>query len=365
MQGMRQGRYLLRGDILFPEGSVEGSITVIDGAIAHVALEELEGPVDGLTMVEGLIVPGLLDMHSHLADHDARGDLPLSIKEAFFPGGAKHRFLEGIDDVSLIGSIRSALEEVSPGVDTVIDFREGGVRGMKALLEAARGSPTRVLGFGRPDPYEGIGPLLEMAQGLGMPSLESCGEGLREAARGRGIPFALHASELFREDVSAILDLDPDMVVHMVSGTRNDWRALSDADIPVVVCPRASLAFGLHLDLKGMLDEGLSMGLGTDNAMTMRLDMFREMESAWSLLHRTGLSGTDASKLVLDMAVGRTLSGTRFSCMANGIGVWGSREWLSRGTRASLMVLKGPKRGCRSDPWSWVVRFSGQDRLLW
>ncbi|MCU0798676.1 MAG: amidohydrolase family protein [Candidatus Thermoplasmatota archaeon] len=362
---MRQGQYLLRGDILFPEGTVEGSITVIDGAITNVALEELEEPVDGLTLVEGLIVPGLLDMHSHLGDHDARGDLPVSIKEAFFPGGTKHRFLEGLDDVSLIGSIRAALDEVSPGVDTVIDFREGGVRGMKALLEASRHSTTRVLGFGRPVPEEGTGPLLDIAQGLGMPSLESCGEGLRKAARERGIPFALHASELYREEVGDILDLDPELVVHMVSGTRNDWRDLADADIPVAVCPRASLAFGLPLDLKGMLEAGLALGLGTDNAMTVRQDIFRDMECAWSLLHRAGFSGTDASKLVLDMAAGRSLTGTRLKCMVEGIGEWGSSEWLSTGTRASLMVLHGPKKGCRSDPWSWVVRFSGQDRVIW
>lgn len=362
---MKHGRYLIRGDILFPEGTVEGSITIVDGAIANVSLEELEDPMEGFTLVEGLIAPGLIDMHSHLGDYDARGDLPVSLKDAFFPGGSKHRFLERLDEGSLIGSIRGAIEEVSPGVDTVIDFREGGARGMKALLAASRGSSTRVLGFGRPAPDEGIGPLIDLAQGLGMPSLESCSEDLRHAARERGIPFSLHASELYREDVEAILDLDPELVVHMVSGTRNDWRALSDADLPIVVCPRASLAFGLHMDLKGMLDEGSALVLGTDNAMTVRQDMFREMECAWSLFHRAGISGTDASKLVLDMATGRTLIGTRFKSMVEGFGDWGSSEWLLRGKRASLSVLKGPRKGCRSDPWSWVVRFSGQDKVLW
>lgn len=362
---MRQERALLRGDILFPYGTVKGSISVVNGAIEHVSLEELEGPDEGQALFEGLIAPGLVDLHTHLGDHGARGDLPVSIEEAFFPGGAKHRFLDGADRTTLVSSIRASLEEVSPGVDLIMDFREGGVCGMEALIEASRGSRIRVLGFGRPVTGPDLGPLLDISHGLGMPSLDSCGPGIREAARARGLPFALHASELYREDIGGVLDLGPELVIHMVSGTRDDWRALSDENVPVALCPRSYLAFGLPSDIRKMLDDGLALGLGTDNAMTVRQDMFREMECAWAMLHRSGLTGAEASKTVLDMSTGRSLVRTRLGCMVDGVGVWGGSKWLEKGSRASVRVLRGPKPGSKADPWSHVVRFSGQDTVVW
>jgi cytosine/adenosine deaminase-related metal-dependent hydrolase len=79
--------------------------------------------------------------------------------------------------------------------------------------------------------------------------------------------FAIHLSENEREDVESALELGPSHVIHMCGGTASDMERLADAGVPVVLCPSSNRRFGRRPDVDAMMDAGLELSLGTDNAM--------------------------------------------------------------------------------------------------
>ena len=64
--------------------------------------------------------------------------------------------------------------------------------------------------------------------------------------------FAIHSSERIRENVDQILDLKPNFLVHMLHATESDFIRLKDNNIPVVICPRSNIFFGLRPNYKLM-----------------------------------------------------------------------------------------------------------------
>jgi cytosine/adenosine deaminase-related metal-dependent hydrolase len=77
----------------------------------------------------------------------------------------------------------------------------------------------------------------------------------------------MHASEVRREGIGEVLSLEPDLLVHLCKATRGDLEAVAAAGIPVAVCPRANSYFGLRPPVRRMLDLGIRVCIGTDNAM--------------------------------------------------------------------------------------------------
>jgi len=361
---MDMGRTILTGDLILPDGHERCTIGVVDGRIEYVDIGETVRDGDG-EVVRGSIYPGLFDMHAHLGDHGARGHLPPSLEDTVLPGGLKHRFLENASGASLLSSIRASIRELSTGTTRVLDFREGGIEGVKVLRAASEDTGPRIHPLGRPEKGDDPETLIDTSDGLGMPSLESCTPELRELCRNEGKVFALHASELFREDMDRLLELDPDLVVHMVSGTRDDWRALAERNIPVAVCPRANRTFSLGVPLSRMMDEGLMIGLGTDNALSVRQDMFREMEEAWMLLRTAGMEGSEAAYRVFMMAAGASLAGSSLLNKLPGGGrMWGS-GWPRVGDEAHLLIIDTGVGEMTADPVSHIVRFAGSEDVLW
>ncbi|MFO8050509.1 MAG: hypothetical protein R6V01_02275 [Thermoplasmatota archaeon] len=354
---------VLQGEMLFFDGWSEATVTVEDGRIVHFS-DGLENTGDAAEVKKGLIFPGLLDMHTHLGDHGARGDLPSGLKECVFPGGMKHRFLERCTLDELVISIKRSLEELHHGVTFVMDYREGGSEGLQAILDALYEGAPRVYSMGRAAEGGDISGILENADGLGIPSLREGLSYLREMARKEHKPFSIHASELFREDIGSIIELEPDQLVHMVSGTEDDWRAVSDKGIPVVVCPRSNMTFNIDVPLHRMLDSGLSMTLGTDNSISSMHDIFREMEFAWILLRKGGPSGTEAARSVFSMAVGRTMDRTDLIGMLPDVVWWWEKDWPRRGDPSNLFTVKEPSDDLwKRDPYTFAVRFLDRSRL--
>jgi cytosine/adenosine deaminase-related metal-dependent hydrolase len=356
------GERTIYGPMITPNGPQEGYLVIRDGTI----VEKGRGEPSGGKGVRGMIVPGLKDLHTHLGDHGARGDLPADLCRAVHPGGVKDRFFSGSSWDDQVRSYRSAVEELSPGVSLVMDYRERGLEGIRIAKEALNGvGPARVLVLGRPNGTDAIGEIVRSSDGLGIPSLASADAGHREKVREAGGIYSIHASELYREDVDKVLKLDPDLVIHMVSATRDDWMALVKADIPVCICPRANAAFGIPVPLYEMHRAGLRIVLGTDNALAVKQDMWREMETAWSLLRMGGMGGTDASRAVFDMAVGRTLEGTRLGGGLSSRSPLWEDGWPRVGDPAHLSVLRIPEgEGWRGSPIDHLVRFIGQKDVL-
>lgn len=235
-----------------------------------------------------VLLDGIVDLHTHVGDAFLRGEpLPRDLAALVAPvTGLKHRRLATTPPEAVQAGIHRHLQDLARhGVVDVLDFREQGEAGLRVARDAAHGVPgLRLRLLGRPattsaDPTE-VGRLLAAADGLGIPSLTDLGfeacERLREVAHAGGKPFAMHASEGVREDIERVLALEPDLLVHLASATRQDLRRVAEEGIPVVVCPISNDFFGLRPPLDAFHSIGVEWYLGTDNAMLGNDDPVRE-----------------------------------------------------------------------------------------
>ncbi|HEC57743.1 MAG TPA: amidohydrolase [Candidatus Syntrophoarchaeum butanivorans] len=230
-------------------------------------------------VIDGIIIPGLVNAHTHIGDSFFKDPPHLPLDELVKPPhGLKHRLLADIDRETLIDSMRvSIMQMIRSGISLFADFREGGSFGAEALRAALSGMNIESLIFGReevaPDVMDGIG-----VSGAGDSDPEELLK-MRERARELGMPFAIHAGEIDGSDIDDALDLHPDHVVHMVHADTRHIRRMADLDIPLVICIRSNLLTGVGIPpLLSMLDTGILTGIGTDNVMLNSPDVLTEME---------------------------------------------------------------------------------------
>ncbi len=270
-----------------------GSWVLLDGTFQRGALALEDGvPVEfrsGETgdAHPGVVVPAFANAHTHLGDAFIRDPPQGSLRDLVAPpDGYKHRRLREASEEEVFEGMRGAAETTVAGGSTAFaDFREGGLAGVRLLLQACLGLPLRPLVLARPAAGEGTPQewraLLQAADGLGASSIRDVDPAILEqwsaAAHRAEKLFALHASEGTREDIDAILDLRPDFLVHMAKATPADLERCADSGVPVAVCPRSNARFGLKPDVPGMLAAGLTVRLGTDNAMFAPPAMLEEM----------------------------------------------------------------------------------------
>ncbi len=276
------------GHILGPDGFREGHLGIERGAI----VETGDGDPPQRPVLRGIITPSFINCHTHVADADVRLDLSLPLEELVAPPhGLKHRQLGSMDEDSQRASMRRAMDMMlRSGTSRFIDFREGGERG-SAALRSLRGPPSPVI-MGRPAGLsydeEEVERLLRSCDGIGVSAVSDWRprdlEALAEHARQAGRPFALHVSEARREDIEAVLSLQPSFLVHMCSASDADMRRVADEGLSTVVCPRSNLFMGLVPPLARMAEAGMELALGTDNFMNCDGDMRAEMECMARLL---------------------------------------------------------------------------------
>jgi cytosine/adenosine deaminase-related metal-dependent hydrolase len=294
---------LASGKLLTSDGFIDAHIEFENGLVKSVG----EG-TSKMATVKGVIVPTLINCHTHIADYVVPVDTKLSLEELVAPpSGLKHRILKNMPVNHLTASmVRLSRFMFSRGVSSYVDFREGGVEGAQALA-AAKGNGAEPIIMARPAGMKyvssEINALLKVANGIAVSSISDWDYGelsaLAEHVNKKGARFAIHASERVREDMGKVLDLKPRFVVHMTKATKEDVVACNEANVPIVVCPRSNLFFGSVPPLKMMLDAGAKVALGTDNAMVSMPDMLQEIETAALLLRSQGMK--DLTPL-LDMA---------------------------------------------------------------
>lgn len=291
------------GKVLTPEGFIEGHVGFEDGIVLEVGKGKKTGSV-----ARGIITPTLVNAHTHIADYIVPADLSLSLQELVAPpDGLKHRMLNKASEESL----RKAMLKMTGlmrhrGISRFIDFREGGQAGSR-LLSSLEGKPLAYI-FGRPSKIEfereELDLVLEVADGIGLSSISDWEYGaleeLAKYVRYKKRRFAIHVSERVREDMDKVLDLKPSFVVHMTLATRGDIEACAQAKVPIVVCPRSNLFFGKVPPLADMLASGVTIALGTDNAMLNLPDMLTEMEFAGRILRLQGVKDVTP---VIEMAI--------------------------------------------------------------
>ncbi|MCL2295907.1 MAG: amidohydrolase family protein, partial [Methanomassiliicoccaceae archaeon] len=212
---------VLSGSVLTDDGIIDGYVCIENGIVTAVE----EGNHPGPHLANGLIIPPMVNSHTHCADAGLKVPPGMTIEELVAPpNGLKHAYLRGLDESSLEEDIRAyARASRMNGIGSFIDFREGGGRGCRILRKAAPQSTI----LGRPvskeyDPQE-ISMILDAADGIGISGISDMDHGyiekVADQARERRKMFAIHASERIREDIDFILSLDPAFVVHMTEAT--------------------------------------------------------------------------------------------------------------------------------------------------
>ncbi|MGC9145787.1 MAG: amidohydrolase family protein [Nitrososphaeria archaeon] len=233
-----------------------------------------------------IAMPPLVNSHVHTADYafpEAGNWLKLEELVAP-PDGLKHRLLRQASPET-IKNARIEVIEFSrrSGVAVLADFVEGDPD------QAKVSNGIKHIVLGRPDSR---GEIHGHVDGLGLPDVISyIKEKLVELGnRFRGLPVLVHVSETRKlhqmNDLKKALELlRPTAIVHGTHLNREEIKELANSSVGAVLCPRSNLWFSAGTpDIASMLDEGVLLALGTDNAGWIKPDLWREMETAALLL---------------------------------------------------------------------------------
>ena len=347
----------------------DGAVAVNGGAIAAV------GPAAGIGSARetidasgGLIVPGFVNTHCHLAMVLLRGyaeDLPLRtwLEEHIWPA---ERALMSADTV-VAGTALAAIESLKAGVTCVCDMyfhaeRIVGVLeriGLRAvvpeslidfptpacptpevalvrqreLLERFRHHPLVVPAVAAHSPYSVSAPNLvreaELAEEFDAPLIIHVAETRWEAEKIQ--------SEKGKSPVAYLADLgilsERTVAAHCVHVSETDLELLAEFDVGVASNPVSNLKLASGVaPVPQMLAHGIKVSFGTDGAASNNtLDLLRDVQLA-SLLYK-GLTGDPTCMPARVMAELLTLGGARVLGLQDRIGS------LEPGKRADVVCV--------------------------
>ncbi len=327
---------------------VDGYITIEDGIIREIEESNIAS--------DTIIAPCFVNAHTHIGDSVIKDPPYLPLPELVQPPyGLKHRVLAQTPYHELVNSMKASIEDmIKTGTCAFADFREGGPDGVKAIRDAL-GSNNKVYAqiLGRPLNKEMD--YLDHCDGTGLSSTGDLETGLIEDIASRtkalGKIFAIHAGEKDPSDISSALGLLPDFLIHVTHAGRNHIKAISEANIPVVVCLRSNFLTRSGIPpVKNMLDEGILVAAGTDNIMLNSANMFSEME----FLAKTALYD---DRQVFKLC---TLNGAKLLGIDEKIGS------IKKGKKARFMILSKKSSNMHGikDPLSSLVRRARPDDII-
>ena len=347
------------GKLLTEDGFVSGHIGFEDGIIREIG----KGPKRD-ALAKGLILPPMFNAHTHLGDSFLRGRFrsyrgERSIPALFAPpSGFKHRELRKASRQVMMDGIRRALLEMRrTGTAGFCDFREGGLPGLSVLNDARCDLGLRGIAMGRPAGLsydrDEVDALLRVSDGIGVSAITDWEypelQKLSAHARGAGKLFALHASEVFRENIDKVLDLRPSFLVHLIKAEEFDYERVAAEKIPVVVCPAANAFFDLRPRIDLMRRFGIDVALGTDNGMLSPPRMLAAVQAGWEISGQGGLAPMDLLRCAL----------TGFRKILNGPEGISFRE----GSTADLFVVGNPELYAAKDPAAALVGRGARARV--
>jgi cytosine/adenosine deaminase-related metal-dependent hydrolase len=285
----------VQGEILTADGFTTGYI----GFDQNQGVSEVgKGAPPEKPIAKGYILPTCINAHTHIGDSFIRKkhlELPSNVKDLVAPPhGLKHRLLKEASEQEILEGIQRSLAEMtSSGTSCFCDFREGGLIGIFQLRKAMKHSGIKSVILSRPSQMmyekEELDFLLQNSNGIGLSSISDWEpseiEKIAKHVRKKKKLFALHASEVVRENIDRILDLHPNLLIHMITATKADLERVYEAKIPIVICPRSYAFFHLKNNLALMKKTDVTILLGTDNAMINTLDVIEEVR----VLRKTGL----------------------------------------------------------------------------
>ena len=288
------------------------NIVVDDGKIVEIGKDSREGKIID---VDGAVVcPSFINAHMHIGDSIIKDEgYSLSLSEMVKPpNGVKHKALDNVDDEVLMSAMMDTMwEMVQNGITHFIDYREGGIDGVKLLKKASAEIPIKPIILGRDDSFYGVDPdlkkvkkavrkLLRIADGIA-PS--GFGEVTDDVARiivdecnNQDKISSIHVAEsesnqlesfdkFDKTEIARGVESDFDQLVHLTNPKFDDLDSVSKSNQNVVVCPRANATLNVGVvPLNKMLDMGIKPLIGTDNVMLNSPNMFRELEFSLKLM---------------------------------------------------------------------------------
>ena len=350
----------------------DGALAIADGRIVAVGEKaQVEGAFQAARTIdarEGLIMPGLVNAHTHAAMALFRGladDLPLKTWHENYIFPAEKKWVN--EDFVYWGTLLAIAEMIRSGTTTFGDgyfFEEQTAlavtqSGMRAFLGQG------ILDFPTPDspsPAEALKRIETFIQKYsGSPlihpapfphSVYTCSPDLlrqcREVANRHGVPLFIHLAET-KNEVEEVLQkygktpvnqmeslglLSPALVAcHCVWLSESEMELLSVRGVKVIHNPESNMKLGSGVaPVPDLLARGITVGLGTDGcASNNNLDMFQEMDSAAKLNKVFRQDPTVMpSNVVLEMA---TLGGAKVLGLEREIGS------LEVGKKADIIIL--------------------------
>ena len=199
----------------------------------------------------------------------------------------------------------SMWDMLESGTTHFIDYREGGLKGVKLLKEASKDIPITPIILGRDDSFYGDNPdlskvkiairkLLKEADGIapsgfGEITDEVANMIVEECAKAGKIS-SIHVAESESNQTDSLNKFDKteigrgvdshfDQLVHCTNPKNDDLDLIKESGANVVVCPRANATLNVGIvPLHEMLEKNIKPILGTDNLMLNSPNMFRELE---------------------------------------------------------------------------------------
>lgn len=314
---------ILKGQDLIPS---KENIAVVDGKIIEISKDAKEGKIID---AEGAVVcPSFINGHVHIGDSIIKDEgYGLSLSEMVKPpDGVKHKALANADDDELIDAMADSMwDMVNSGTTHFIDYREGGIKGVKLLRQASKDIPIKPIILGRDDSFYGDDPdlskvkaairkLLKVADGIA-PS--GFGEITEEVANlivkectKQGKISSIHVAESESNQIESLeksgkteiekgVDNSFDQLVHVTNPKNNDLGLIKTSSSNVVVCPRANATLNVGVArLNEMLGLGIKPLLGSDNVMLNSPNMLRELEFSLKLMSVYYKSYIDPAQLL-------------------------------------------------------------------
>lgn len=322
---------------------------VEDGRIATF---DLLDPVLRIESGATVLIPGLVNAHTHMGDSFLPdGATGLTLEQGFFrPDGFKYREVAKLSAEVHIERMTESLNYMKrSGTVAHFDFREQGAEGSRRLREASRASGVRSVILGQFDhvPFDAaaleantaeldevsraeLAALLDLADGfsestmndLTDPAWREIAETTERAGKARAIHCLENAG--YRElslartgqgDLLQAIELyRPHLIVHLTVANDEEIELLARHGVTAVLNPRANANLGLPLPpVARLLDAGVNLLLGTDNGLLNSPSLLAELDFTYKLAKSQYGNAVDPDPLkILSMAtsnVGQTFWG--------------------------------------------------------
>ena len=316
---------ILKGKNLHP---AKENILVDDGKIIEISDEVLEGEI--IDAKDCIVLPSFLNGHTHIGDSIIKDEgYGLTLDEMVKPpNGVKHKALSESSYDDLIENMKSSLWDMyNSGITHFIDYREGGIEGVKLLKNAAENIPINPIILGRDDSFYGQDPDLKEVKKAIRKLLRHCdgiapsgfGEIRTEVAQlivdlcnkydkissihtAESIQAQINSLENYgKTEIERAVDCGFNQIVHSTNSLNNDLELIANSNVNLVLCPRANATLSVGWPkLDQIIGHNIKPILGSDNLMLNSPSMFRELEfiiKSYSLKYEKSISPVDLLKM--------------------------------------------------------------------